>query len=261
MGSSPSFRSSDGSGKASDGGWARIFGDNKTQYVSLAQVDAAGSIIIAGSFYGTIDLGSGPVSSAGGSDVFLAKLFPGGATSWARTFGGASDESPQGLAIDNLGGPAITGSLNGTVDFGGGPLTPKGAFVKGFLAKYTSGNTFQWAKTFGGDAPLGNLYVSADGVGNLFMAGDFQGSVDLGAGSLAAMGTSKDIFLAKFTNTGMAAWSRRFGDLDDQQTAGISVTKAGDPILVGSLKGTVDFGLGTLTSAGSYDGFIAHFNP
>ncbi len=255
------LRGSDGSGKVSDGGWARTFGDNKGQYVSVAQVDAAGSILVAGGFSGTIDLGPGPVTSVGGSDVFLAKLFPGGATSWARSFGSASDESPQGLTVDNLGGPAITGTFGGTVDFGGGPATHKGGYINGFLAKYTNGNTFQWAKTFGGDAPVNGLCVSADGGGNLFLAGDFQGSIDLGAGPLIATGTSNDIFLAKFTNTGMVTWNKRFGDLDGQESSGVASTKTGEPILVGYLKGTVDFGLGTLTSAGSYDGFIARFSP
>ncbi len=122
----------------------------------------------------------------------------------------------------------------------------------------------QWAKSFGGAAPLAGLRVSADGVGNIFMAGSFKGSVDVGSGPLVATGTSNDIFLAKLTNTGMVTWTRRFGEvdaLDDLQSSGVASTKAGEPVLVGSVKGTVDFGLGTLTSAGGYDGFIARFGP
>jgi hypothetical protein len=256
------LRGTDGSGKVADGGWARTFGDSKRQYVSGAKVDAAGSIVVSGGFYGTLDLGPGPVTSTGGSDIFLAKLFPSGATSWVRTFGGASYETPLGLTLDHLGGPALTGTFSETVDFGGGPIAAKGGSSNGFLAKYTAGNKLQWTTTFGGDAPLNGLCVSADGTGNLFMAGEFQGSLDLGSGPLATSGgTHNDIFLAKFTNAGTLTWNRRFGDGDDQQAAGIATTPQGESLIVGDVQGTVDFGLGKLTSAGTYDGFVARFSP
>jgi hypothetical protein len=258
------LRGSDGSSKAADGGWSRTFGDSKTQYVSAVRVDAAGSVIVAGGFYGTINLGPGQVTSAGGGDVFLAKLFPGGSTSWARTFGGANDDVPMGLTIDNLGGPALTGTFSGAADFGAGPVAPKGNLANGFLVQYTSSNMLQWTKTFGGAAPINGLRVSADGSGNVFMAGFFQGSIDLGSGPLVATGTSNDIFLAKFTSTGMVTWTRRFGEVaatDDLKSSGIASTKTGETILAGSVKGAVDFGLGTLTSVGGYDGFIVRFGP
>ena len=56
-------------------------------------------------------------------------------------------------------------------------------------------------------------------------------------------------------------WSKRFGDEDFQAGLAIFVDASENVIIAGVFKGTVDFGGGVLTSAGSGDVFVAKFRP
>lgn len=254
------LRSSDGSSKTMDGGWAKVFGDSATQRATSVAVDGVGNVLVAGNFNGSIDVGLGSMASAGGSDIFLIKFVAGGGPSWIRTFGDTKDDLAQGLTIDKLGGPILTGTFAGTVDFGGGGVKAMGMSANGFVARYTTGKSFQWARTFGDSGLVNDLRVTVDGSNNIFVSGDFLGTVDLGTGSLTSVG-ARDVFLAKLTNAGQAIWSKRFGDKEDQVAIGAALTQGGEPTLVGAARGVIDFGTGPLSSSGANDGFIARFGP
>ncbi len=53
--------------------------------------DASGNYYVAGEFEGTVDFGAGPLTSAGGSDIFFLKLDPSGSVIWSKRFGAARD--------------------------------------------------------------------------------------------------------------------------------------------------------------------------
>jgi hypothetical protein len=54
--------------------WSRRFGDANDQKATGATF--AGGLFITGQFTGSIDFGTGPLSTAGGNDVFVVKLYP-----------------------------------------------------------------------------------------------------------------------------------------------------------------------------------------
>ena len=54
--------------------WSRSFGDVNSQQASAVAVDALDNVLVTGTFTGTVDLGGGGLTSAGSSDVFLAKF-------------------------------------------------------------------------------------------------------------------------------------------------------------------------------------------
>ena len=58
--------------------YSHVFGDGKTQIPAAVAMDGAGSALLAGSFRGAIDFGTGPLPapSSGASDLFVAKLMP-----------------------------------------------------------------------------------------------------------------------------------------------------------------------------------------
>ena len=121
-----------------------------------------------------------------------------GAHLWSKRFGGNSDNDNVGPAvIDAEGNVVVTGHFSGTTDFGGGALTSAG-LQDIFVAKYfgTTGS-HAWSKRFGAsnDSDSG-VGVSVDGSGNTVVTGQFQGTVDFGAGSIIGAG-SGDIFLLK----------------------------------------------------------------
>ncbi|MFO0758173.1 MAG: hypothetical protein U0359_16880, partial [Byssovorax sp.] len=54
--------------------FAASYGDASRQDVKSLTVDPAGNVIICGLFQGTINFGNGPLVSAGGNDIFVAKM-------------------------------------------------------------------------------------------------------------------------------------------------------------------------------------------
>lgn len=98
----------------------------------------------------------------------------------------------------------------------------------------------------------------------MVVTGQFRGTVDFGGGLLTNVGSSyyPDIFVAKFSPTGSHFWSESFGDTYDQGADGAAVDSSDNVVVTGYFQGTVDFGDGPLTAAGSqYDVFLLELAP
>lgn len=118
-------------------GWSKRFGDEKDQIGYGVAVDSAGNALITGSFAGLTDFGGGPLTSAGGADVFVAKLDQGSGTHlWSRRAGATGTDQGVSAAIDTSGNAIVAGHFTSTVDFGTGPLTSAGG-ADLFIAKFT----------------------------------------------------------------------------------------------------------------------------
>ncbi|MEE4270413.1 MAG: hypothetical protein V2I67_01980 [Thermoanaerobaculales bacterium] len=91
-------------------------------------LDEEGSVYLTGTFSGTEDFGSTPLTSAGGTDVFAAKLDSGLFWQWAKSAGGSADDTgadvgTSGEIITVDGNPQVanlfvTGSFRGQAAFG-----------------------------------------------------------------------------------------------------------------------------------------------
>jgi hypothetical protein len=113
--------------------WLDTFGGTDNDTVRAVTVDAAGNVFLAGSFASpVIDFGGGGLKNAdtlgvGSTDVFVAWLDGTGQYVYSTRFGGPANEAVAGLALDAVGHLLVTGSLQGTVDFGGTPLRSPGS--------------------------------------------------------------------------------------------------------------------------------------
>src|SRR5262249_36863932 len=105
--------------------WSKVFGDNTA--VRGLGTDAAGNVSITSFFTGWIDFGTTYLTSAGLTDVYVAKFDTNGVFKWAKSFGDAQNQSSIALAVDAAGNPVVAGYFSGTVDFGGGVMTSAGA--------------------------------------------------------------------------------------------------------------------------------------
>jgi hypothetical protein len=180
----------------------------------------------------------------------------GGAHVWSTRFGGSvagvDSAKPVGIVVDGTGAPVVLGTLNGSANFGGGSLTSAGGGDV-YLVKYSASGGHLWSRRFGGtqnEVPKG---IAIDAAGNVVITGFFRGSADFGGGALVG-GSSANGFLAKYSPSGAHVWSRRLstGTVIDEGTA-VGMDGAGDVIVAGGFYGTVNFGGGTLTSAGAED--------
>ena len=72
--------------------WSKLFGDAKDQSIASVAVDAAGNVLLAGTFAGSIHFGGAMLTSAGGTDIYVAKLTQAGEHVWSSRFGDLSDQ-------------------------------------------------------------------------------------------------------------------------------------------------------------------------
>lgn len=111
--------------------------------------DAAGNVIVVGSFLDTLDLGSPSLTSAGSFDLFVAKLAPDGGLLWANAFGSADLDAAQDVTVDAADNVLLTGYFRGSgIDFGGGPLANRGDDDL-FAVKLTGDGDPVWSHRYG----------------------------------------------------------------------------------------------------------------
>jgi hypothetical protein len=239
--------------------WAKGFGDAQAQTAVTLAVDAAGDVFVYGYFQGSINFGGGTLTTAGGNDVYLAKLSSTGAHLWSKRFGDASNQLAKGIATDAQGNVLITGNLTGSIDFGGGALTSAG-LNDIYLAKLSPTGAHLWSKRYGDSADQNAAAVAVDPQGNVLITGYFNGTIDLGTGPLTSLGAA-DIFLAKLApTTGAAVWAQARGGPNNQSSLSLAVDPTGAMSITGVLTGTADFGGGPLTNAGGGDLYVAKYD-
>ena len=242
--------------------WSKRLGGSGSDISKSIATDSGGDVVVTGTFQGTVDFGGGSLTSAGSKDIFVAKYSSAGAYIWSRSFGSSNDDYAYGVAVDGYGNVILTGTFIGTIDFGGGPMSPAGGGDI-FLAKYSSTGQYIWAKHFGATSIYASIAnaVATDANGNIALTGSILGNINFGSGYLFSNGTY-DILLAKFSPDGVNLWSKRFGgDYDDHGNAVAVDDISGNVYMVGDFTASVDFGGGALTSQNTPDAFIAIFAP
>jgi hypothetical protein len=177
--------------------WSHAFGDTDNDHRGIAvAVDAADQPVMAGSFEGTIAFDV-VLSSAGGTDVFVAKLDPDGQSLWSRSYGNLANQQAQGVAYDPEGNVLLTGGFEGVLDFGGGGVVSGGSYDL-FLVKLAPLGEHRWSKGFGNVSAQFGFGVTADPTtSQVVTVGYAAGTVDFGSGQHTAAG-AEDIVVARF---------------------------------------------------------------
>ncbi|MBI4703747.1 MAG: hypothetical protein HY744_21770 [Deltaproteobacteria bacterium] len=176
--------------------WSQRFGDAADQIGCGVAVDAPGNVYLVGDFQGTIDLGGGPLTSAGDADVFVAKLNPGGEHLWSMRAGGPAAQHAARVAVGADGSAVVTGCFGGRLEVAGHKIESAGD-VDGFLLRLGPDGSLLGLVGFGDSAAQeGNGLALDANNGDLLLAGDFAGSVDLGGGPLTSAGAT-DVLLAR----------------------------------------------------------------
>ncbi len=242
--------------------WSKRFGGSEGDVGTGIGVDTSGNVVVTGRFRQTVDFGGGPLISAGERDIFVAKFTPEGTHLWSKSFGSSGTDGGSDLALDGVGNVVVTGFFEGTVDFGGEPLTSVGG-LDIFVAKFTPEGTHLWSRSGGEAGNDGGSGIGVDTTGDVLLTGevcdDTTCTVDFSQGFATATGNF-DFVVAKFSGTdGATAWSFRYGGAGDVRGLALKVDTQGDVLAAGALRGTVDFGGGPLVSAGENDIFVAKF--
>ncbi len=262
--------------------WAKRAGGTSGETGFGIAVDGAGNSYVTGDFGGSATFGPGDPSqtvltSAGQSDIFVAKYDSSGALVWAKRAGGSSSDLGRGIAVDGLGNSYVTGNFDGSATFGLGEpnqtmLTSDGSSDV-FVAKYDSSGALVWAKRAGGTSIDSGTSIAMRGSENFYVTGLFALSATFGPGEpnqtmLNSGGPASDIFVAKYDSTGALVWAKQAGGTAADIGSGIAVDASGNSYVTGHFLISATFGLGepnqtTLTSdpfATGSDTFVAKYH-
>jgi hypothetical protein len=240
--------------------WSKRFGSY--MYGASVAADGAGNVLLAGSFGDSITFGADVLVAEGALDVFVTKLDASGNPLWSKRFGGAAGyHYGANVAVDRVDNVLVVGAFSSSIDFGAGvPLVSMDG-NDGFVAKLDMSGNPLWSKQFGDAGDQAGLGIASDSGGNVLVTGYFTGAIAFDGSSMASSGKS-DAFLAKLDASGSYfLWSKLFGDSDDQAARSVALNSADEVFVTGSFDSTIDFGDGSLISAGAADVFVAKFSP
>jgi hypothetical protein len=210
-------------------------------------VSPSGNIAVIGSYELTIDFGKGALNTKD-YGAFLVELDRDGATMWSRALGALNSSYPPSVVFDGEE-VVIAGTFAGdALDLGMGPLSSSGVEDL-FLAAFDSHGAPLWAHTYGNEREQRANSLVVDPTGTLYLSGELAGEVNFGSGPIHGDAlTSNDVFLAAFDPKGHAIAARAIpiddGGLLIFQTVANPV---GGVFLAGTLLGTADFGINTVT--------------
>ena len=182
--------------------------------------------------------------------------------------GGTSNDQSRSVAVDALGNVYTTGSFSGTVDFdpnaGIYNLTSTGGTQDIFVSKLDVSGNLVWAKAISGNNNEVGFDIAVDASGNLYITGNFAGTVDFdpnaGVSNLTSSGFN-DIFVSKLNANGNLVWAKTMGNVNNDSGNSITIDASGNVYTVGFFSGTVDFdpnaGVSNLISAGAIDIFVS----
>lgn len=243
--------------------WAKSFGTTSWNEAYDITTDASQNVYIAGHFSGTINFGNGSLTSAGGSDIFVAKYSSTGILQWVQKAGSndSNYEYGYGISLDASGNVYVAGAFRGTATFGGNSRTSAGD-EDIFVAKYDNTGTIQWVNTYGGIYKDFARDIAVTSANDIFVAGTFSSSFSYGSTTISPpfVGTS-DAFIAKHNTSGAVSWTKRGGGNYTDTGNAVAVDGSGNAYLAGGFADNATFGTTNISANNSYlDAYVAKFD-
>ncbi|MCC3155729.1 SBBP repeat-containing protein [Hymenobacter sp. 15J16-1T3B] len=258
--------------------WASKAGGTADDMAQSIAVDATGNAFVAGSFhsptatFGTLTLTNStpqPASaSSTESDLYVAKLSAAGQWLWATNATGTRGEDASDVALDASGNVFISGDFYSSRLTAGSSVLPSNGYGSNILvAKLNAAGAWQWAASNVGSSGYFTNGVARDASGNLYVVGNFSGTVSFGATTLVSNGAD-DFFVGKLDATGQWQWAAQGGGEDGEYSSALTLDAAGNVYVSGSFSSlSAQFGSFSLTNndntRGSYatdDVFVGKLN-
>ena len=254
---------------------SRRYGGMGTDTLTGLEIDSTDAVLLTGGFDSTIDFVAGaPLTSAGATDVFVAKLSSNLTTAWAKRWGDADAQTGLDVAIGPGDEVMLAGSFKSTLDFGAASVlkTQDPAATNLYLARLSTSGDVSSAQSYGDATTTASVAkLAVDTVnGQLVVAGSFIGTLDFG-GTPITGSAGADPFVAKLLLAGGHVASLSFPHDSKQLTPSnlvhaLALLPSGDPVIGGTLNSPVNFGggaIGSDTGSGpiklSGDAYIARF--
>ena len=245
--------------------WAKTTGGASYDDSYAIAVDRNGNVYYSGTFRDIVDADPGPgehfISAPSNNGSFLIKLDTSGQFQWAWV---GDRTNVFDIAVDPSNNVYFTGNFITTVDFDPGPGTHilnSAAGYDLFVVKWNANGQLLWGvsageNSSGSTARAGSIAVTASG--KVFLAGNFEGTVDFdpGSGVHALSSTDADPYVLALNADSSFAWVTA----NNGYANSLASDEDGSVYSTGHFYGTVDFdpGPGTthLTSTGAANAYV-----
>ena len=228
---------------ASDGSclWSRASSGTGVQTGYGVTIDAAGDVIVSGTFQNSVDFGAELLEITGRTNGFVVKLSgTAGQELWALPLG--ADVYPYDLAVAPTGNVLVGGGFEVDASLPPVMLQNVGGWDAYLLALDGSTGVPRWAETSGDSADQLVKRVAVDAAGNIFVGGNFDGTIGFGGPALSGKGGSEvggDVFVIALDSTRQHRWGIAFGDDQDQSLGDMALGPEGALALAASFEGTI----------------------
>lgn len=225
--------------------WAeRATANGEAQRATGIADGASSEVVTTGYFGGTITIAGDeldPLANYGPDDGFVALFTTSGAVIGSEAFGVWGHQRPEDVAVLADGSIVIVGDCSGGITDATECSSPGDVFV----VKY-DGQAYQDNAVFG-DAGMEYAHAVATDGDDLVVVGDFDSHIDFGAGSGTQLDNSgsREIFVAKLHGEDFShAWSHSYGGQQDDIAYDVAIGNAGQVVVTGVVRGSVDLGHG-----------------
>ena len=195
--------------------WATYYGGTNLDYGMSCATDDFGYVYLAGRTLSSTLISSGGHQNTrgGGADAFLVKFNESGTRQWATYYGGSSTDNGYSCVTDGSGNVYLAGETQSTSAIAsGGHQNSLGGGWDGFLVKFDSSGTRQWATYYGGSNADNGFSCAVDGNDYVYLAGETRSSSSIASsGHQNSFGGSLDAFLVQFDESGSIQWATYYG--------------------------------------------------
>jgi hypothetical protein len=183
---------------------------------------------------------------------------------WAKSIKSEGFDQAYDLVSDPQGNVYVTGQIEFLADFGSGILIESVGVHDIFIAKYNSSGKLVWAKGAGGKGGDKAHSIALDGLGNLFIGGEFEDTCYFDhIVKMTGVAEVNNMFVAKYDTSGNVQWVRNVSVDGPLQTRGYSVScdAQGNVYTCGGTKGDTYYeGVFLFSTAGDYDATLFKFS-
>ncbi len=173
--------------------WSFNYGGTGQDYGRA--VAATNSDVVVSGYYSNVavDFGGGTRANQGGQDMFVAKYEnSSGAHVWSDVFGDPAAQRGHAVILEGTN-TVVAAAMNGTVNFGGGPLESAGSTDIAIVTLATGDGAYVGADLVGGEG-LDEPYSIDSYPYGVVTGGSFEGSTDFGFQTATSAG-AEDAFI------------------------------------------------------------------
>jgi hypothetical protein len=213
-------------------------------------LDPSGAIYTAGRYSGNpavFDATNPKYPVTNNWDSYLAKYIGEGQLEWFLSWGGPELDIATDVCVMPSGAIIATGSFQGEVDLDPSIQNVSQYVSKGgsdiYLSFFDSSGSFLGACTYGGPGNENATDVETDASGNLWIAGSFKQTIDLGAGNPNLHVSSNgghDCLLLKCDSDGTPIWAGGWGGSGEDTCFDVAFRKDSHVLVMGRFTGTAD---------------------